>query len=299
MEYTSNYNLAKPEMTDTVAATIPLHSSNMDTIETALTTTTATIKGRKTAGTGTMENLSASDVKTLLDVDDLETAMLEKTSYGVYTGLGVTAQSTPDMTVKVATGTIYMSNGNRWTPAKNDALAIDAADATNPRIDIVYVNSSGVISYLAGTAAASPTAPTTPAGGQKLAEISVPANDTTIETAQIQDRRKNIYTEAWIYPTLLNGWEAFSGSYSTARFYKDNLGIVHLSGTIKGGAHNTAVFTLPAGYRPDMVFYSPVFASGVTGHYLLIGNIADGTITARYTGTLVFLSLDGVSFRAA
>jgi len=123
---------------------------------------------------------------------DIRTQINERTSYGVYTGLGVTAQSTPNMTVSVATGTIYMADGTRYTPTANTALAVNAADVTNSRIDIVYVSSTGVISYLAGTAAASPTVPTTPTGGQKLAEISVAANATNISYLQIRDMRKKL-----------------------------------------------------------------------------------------------------------
>ena len=62
---------------------------------------------------------------------------------------------------------------------------ITAADATNPRIDIVYVIvndtvqdgsglRSGQILYLAGTPAATPDAPATPARGMTLVQINVP-----------------------------------------------------------------------------------------------------------------------------
>jgi hypothetical protein len=66
--------------------------------------------------------------------------------------------------------------------------AVTAANATNPRIDIIYARvddpaeSDGTsvpvvaVAYLAGTAAASPSAPATPARSMKLAEINVPAS---------------------------------------------------------------------------------------------------------------------------
>lgn len=67
----------------------------------------------------------------------------------------------------------------------SDTGTITAADATNPRVDIVYVQvddtvqdgsglRQGVVGYLAGTPAASPVAPTTPARSYVLARISVP-----------------------------------------------------------------------------------------------------------------------------
>jgi len=73
----------------------------------------------------------------------------------------------------------------------NDAAvsgALTAANATNPRVDIVYVTLSDpaesdgsatpsvVAGYLAGTAAASPAAPAAPARSMVLAQVSVPTS---------------------------------------------------------------------------------------------------------------------------
>ena len=125
--------------------------------------------------------------------NELLTHIKEKTSYGVYTGLGVTAQKTPDMTVNVAKGTIYMENGDRFE-IEADIITIKTADETNGRKDIIYVNSVGKLSYLAGTAAAVPAAPSTPTGGLILAEIAVAAKATAIETADITDKAKQLFS---------------------------------------------------------------------------------------------------------
>lgn len=180
----------------------------------------------------------------------IPTQIIEKTSYGVYTGLGVTQQATPNMTVKVATGTIYMVNGTRWTPAANNALAVTDADATNPRIDIVYVNLSGVISYLAGTPASTPSQPSTPAGGQLLATILVTAGKTSILTADISDRRSLIGLEtSWITPTLINGW---SGTCKIKRLANGSIWVVcNMSGVSGAGA-----FTFPIGWVTGSSFYT-------------------------------------------
>ena len=80
-------------------------------------------------------------------------------------------------------------------------IAIDAADATNPRIDIIYVNGSGTIAVLKGTArAVKPTGESTwqkyeepyPADfsattGIVLAEVLVPAGVTSIVDAYIRN----------------------------------------------------------------------------------------------------------------
>jgi len=106
---------------------------------------------------------------------------------GTKSGLQVAAQGSPNMTVQVGSGEIYWLNSVVAVAAGN--VTITAANATNPRIDLVVVDSSGVKSAVAGTAAAVPTSPAIPANSVVLAQVFVPANDTTISTAQIKDRR--------------------------------------------------------------------------------------------------------------
>ena len=115
----------------------------------------------------------------------------EKTSYGVVSGLEVTAQDESDMSVNVSEGIIYMQDGERFE-VDTDVITVDTADTTNARKDIIYVNSTGEITYLAGTAAEEPEAPSTPTGGLILAEIAVAANATAIGTENITDKRKLI-----------------------------------------------------------------------------------------------------------
>ena len=124
---------------------------------------------------------------------DLEVATLLGGPY-VLTGLLVEAQASPGMTVKTSTGWA-ISDQRIWNPSADASIAIATAHATNPRIDIVCVNTSGAIvssgedTACKGTAAGSPAQPSTPAHYVLLASISVPANDTTISTGQITDAR--------------------------------------------------------------------------------------------------------------
>lgn len=85
-----------------------------------------------------------------------------------------------------------MQNGDRFITPEAPGLVIFEADETNPRIDIIFVNSTGTLGYLPGTAAVEPTAPSTPEGGQLIAEIAVAANATIIEAANITDKKKTI-----------------------------------------------------------------------------------------------------------
>ena len=114
---------------------------------------------------------------------------MKKTSYGVYTGCSVTAQETPDMTIKVSSGVVYMENGDRIETIEEPVIEITTADPSEPRIDIVYIQ-NGIVYTFDGNPAAEPTAPTV--DGLVLAEIAVAANATTIEAANITDKRKSL-----------------------------------------------------------------------------------------------------------
>jgi hypothetical protein len=161
-----------------------------DKVDTALTA----FKLSSTLQLGDLQRLETTATNLVDAINELLTQIKEKTSYGVVSGLTVTAQDVPDLTVKVTSGIIYMQNGDRFITPEAPGLVIFEADATNPRIDIIFVNSTGTLGYLQGTAAAKPEAPATPLGSQLLAEIAVAADATSIKTANITDKRKLIAT---------------------------------------------------------------------------------------------------------
>jgi hypothetical protein len=135
------------------------------------------------------------------------------TQQGVYTAsgiiggnsLGVTANATPAMNVNIASGwgaIVSSTSGAGVYVGYNDAtvnISVTAADTTNPRIDLVVmtVNDaaySGTLNnvtftVVAGTPAASPTAPSTPSNSIVLAQLAVAANATTITNTNITDMR--------------------------------------------------------------------------------------------------------------
>lgn len=121
--------------------------------------------------------------------------------------LAVAENGTPNMTVNVAAGSAFIHGDNAPTTqgayhVLNDAtvnLAIAAADATNPRKDIVILevrdafysgaDNDAQLRVVTGTPAASPVAPALPNNALQLALIDVPANDTAITNSQITDSR--------------------------------------------------------------------------------------------------------------
>lgn len=80
--------------------------------------------------------------------------------------------------------------------------------------------------------------------------------------------------EAWIAPTLLNGWVNFGGGFATAGYYKDDMNIVHVRGMVKGGTatNGAVIFNLPVGYRPLLTqFYATTSFAGF-GSYSVSNN---------------------------
>jgi hypothetical protein len=128
------------------------------------------------------------------DKVDIDILVAGLAGNGVVSGCTVTAQGSPDMTVAVAAGVTRNTDGSTATVASGN-VTITAADATNPRIDLIVVGSTGTKSATAGTAAASPVFPAIPATSVVLAAVYVPANDTTIATNQITDKRV-------VFPTI-------------------------------------------------------------------------------------------------
>lgn len=111
---------------------------------------------------------------------------------GVLTNCAVTAQGSPDMTVAVAAGTVQINGVSVAVTGANGTIT--TADSSNPRLDVVSINSSGTIVVTAGTPAAEPAIPTIPASSAILALVRIPANDTTISSTQIVDKRVFVRT---------------------------------------------------------------------------------------------------------
>lgn len=115
---------------------------------------------------------------------------------------------TPDMSVDVAAGSVFIEGTQAsfqgMYHGTNDAavnLAIAAADATNPRIDLVIARvydafysgatDDWALEVVTGTAEATPSEPSVPDNAVVLARIDVPggASVTAITDAEITDRR--------------------------------------------------------------------------------------------------------------
>lgn len=121
-----------------------------------------------------------------IDKVDLDILAAAHAGSGVLSGCEVTAQGVPDNTVAIAAGTVVVAGTQ--TTVGGGAL-VCTPDATNPRFYLIVSNNVGSISSVAGTPAAEPVFPAIPANSVVLAAVYVPANDNTIESDHITDKR--------------------------------------------------------------------------------------------------------------
>ena len=107
----------------------------------------------------------------------------------------------------------------------------------------------------------------------------------------------NIIQASWGAVSFLNNWKNYGGTFSTARYFKDKNGIVHLTGLINGGAGGATAFTLPTGYRPDsnMLAFGLYANNGLSKIELMI----DGRVIPTQSAGAYWISLEGISFRPA
>ncbi len=164
---------------------------------------------------------------------------------GVASGLTVSADGS-DMNVDIAAGVALLKDGCPYILEAADDLTIGTADATNPRIDRIILRltregqtDQGKISLmvLAGTAAASPSAPsltqTSATWDLSLAQVLVGTGVTTIAANKVTDERSYCFS----YP---------SGITAGDIFYVNASGV--LTRLAKGTANNvlTQGATIPA-----------------------------------------------------
>lgn len=122
----------------------------------AASATTATTEATAAEEAATNAQTYYTDVQTILQSSATYTTSInqltleESTGYGIVTGLEVSAQSTANMTVAVAAGTVHLPSGYRYAISAVSSQTISNADSTKPRIDLIYVSSAGAVTYEAG-----------------------------------------------------------------------------------------------------------------------------------------------------
>lgn len=119
------------------------------------------------------------------------------------------------------------------------------------------------------------------------------ASDVADRLDSIEDGSR-IALENWISPPLTNGWTNYGSGYSTAGYYKDVFGVVHLRGLIKNGTLSNAAFNLPAEYRPLQVVLLGTISDNHIGRVVIS---TAGSVIPQSPSTNAYVALDGLSFR--
>lgn len=186
----------------------------------------------------------------------------------VLSGLAVTGGA--DMTPAVAKGAV-LTNGILKAVAAAD-VTIGTAHATNPRIDLIVVDSSGSLAVRAGTAAAAPKPPARSANDVVIAAVFVPANDTAIATSQITDMRVMRTRGAiTIYKTTTA--ETTNNTASAIHvLYKTNSGVVIPNGLFLAGRQ---------------------LRCRIGGNFLFNSGASTFTLNISYGGTTMFQDVTG------
>lgn len=247
--------------------------------------------------------------------------------------LGVTQNGTPNMTVNVAPGQVWIPGSQAGSlpsgypvqaayysqATASTSLAIAAANATNPRVDQIIAQvqdaayagatNSCQLAVLTGTPTAGAslanlvglgTFPPTSSSALLVAYVLVPANATTIVTADIA----NVAT---IASRATGAWQAITPGTnigSVAGLYTAQVRLVGDMVAMRGGLKNntggsaTAFGTIPAGFRPASTVLMGLAASGGTtavGQIDTSGNLTT-TIGIANGSSIVF---DGLAYSLA
>ncbi len=186
---------------------------------------------------------------------DFEILLLGYQRTGVLSGCVVSEDPvTPDLTVDVALGVVLL-DGNQIAVSVQLGNAITTGDGSNPRVDLVSINSSGSVVITDGVAGAVPEAPAIPASSIPLAFVFVPASDTTIEDNQIVDKRVFIpspvvpiryvdpngadtndgRTELTAYATIQAAYDDLEGGVSTPREFVGEIRLLPGIHDVAGG----------------------------------------------------------------
>lgn len=97
-------------------------------------------------------------------------------------------------------------------------------------------------------------------------------------------------------PAFQNSWVNYNVAFEPAAFWKDVDGTIHMLGMVANGTVDTAVFTLPAGFRPSKTLMLSVWAFNGSCNLRILNTGDVGTIGCA--GGPTFLSFDGVVFLA-
>lgn len=195
-------------------------------------------------------------------------------------GFAAHEQATPNMTVRVDAGALYI--GQTLTEVAAQSTATITAPATNPRKDIVHIDlSTGAVGVATGAEAASPTDPAIPAGKWPVARITLATSTTAIANSILDDLRP---PGGPGLPTVTQA-EAEAGTGTAPREWTPER-VKQAIAAIASGEDAWARVNLLVNWLDDKI-----------GHTVATGEMMDGVSDAFATDT-VGVTSDGETYEA-
>lgn len=260
------------------------------------------------AGPGTWgSGRSSSNPTKIYEYTSLLAATSTTTCHIAYAWYKSTATTRETMRSPLWTGTI--GRRRRYT-VSNPAIPVVAGE-TPDKVRVYGYNAvstpaTGAMVRIVEDALTNRSLTSWVTSGNDASSNTFPAGDPAILKSVIQpgwelkgDGTVTLPDTGWQSVTYLNSWSDYSTTWAGARYRRDAMGYVHLSGMVKGTTINTVCFQLPAGFRPG-----PSPTSG-----LLFGTHANGSVSARIdvqpdgdvlivSGSTGWTTLDGITFKA-
>lgn len=130
-----------------------------------------------------------------------------------------------------------------------------------------------------------------PLTGTEIVPVVQGGQTRSSNAAAIADLRKGV----WQAPALNAPWVNYGDVFAVAGYRRD-AGRVQLRGLVKAGSGGTAIFVLPAGFRPPaQQIYTAVSDSSVAARIDVKAN-GEVLVSQPGAGVLGWLSLDGIAF---
>ena len=101
------------------------------------------------------------------------------------------------------------------------------------------------------------------------------------------------------YASAGNSWVDFGSGFQVGEYWKDTMGVVHVTGYIKSGTDVATIATLPPGYRPAAHESFAVTSSVVLHSHVVVQSGGELVITLGGGASNAYVSLAGIRFRAA